>query len=459
MRKRILSSLIVLAGMGLSAPSAEADPCIDLGGTTAGNMCSWTGVYGNSNYPGKAPSPLKADLYRRINVTAEPGSPVDGQTDKKVIIFLHGGGFTASLPGAYTDMHYWAKWAANAGYLGITAQYHEAPDLAIVGSQIQPSGLPKYPDCPVAPGTTPEPARVVPCYRPVALEAMRNVQTLVRHIKGRASEFGIDPSKIYVMGDSAGSATAFNVATRSDEAGNPAFPGGAAADIAVRDAPGMWNVSSTVAGAFSSAGTGCYPTWTDLRIGQGFLGTKYAIHFGSCLVNSVSTGDAPVLAWHGLLDGYAPVDTTKDGCAYQRTVAGASSCDTRYYRPYPEVATWPGTAYETSCLYWINVVCNEVWSLASQASRVRSTTTVGGSRDASQGLCYRPADLLNRSPGGDHFISHPPCPSRAGVLSSGQPSPGFGAGLQTLSSNGGSTYVPVTSQTLARQIADRVGTP
>lgn len=432
MKLRVLLCLLVASCLGgVGAGAAHADPCTDVGGTTEGNLCRWDGTYGNSNYPGSTPAPLPAKVYRRI-YTTPGGATVDGQTNKKVIIFLHGGGWTSG-GGNYTNWINWAKWAANEGYVGITAEYFLAPSTTVdtANTEIRPAGLSQYPGC----GGT-------PCYRPIVEEAMRNVQTAVRYVKANASALGIDPTQIYVMGESAGGTNAFNVATRSDEAGNPSYAGGAAADLAVR---GNASQSSAVAGAFPVAGAGCYPTWTD-SIGGGIYAVEFNLRIGSCPLNSSLSSNEKVVIFQGLNDGYVSPQVSKDACAYQSTLTGGSyttTCEVRYYQSYYEILGLQNTSFET----WYG---NQVWQQGANASRTHS--------DTSQGLCYRPSvtDGLERKPGADHFIAQTACPSRAGITGTGDRSPGYGAG-QVISTSG--TWAPLTSKTIAKQVADAVGTP
>jgi acetyl esterase/lipase len=329
------------------------------------DLCVVDAPYGRSAFPGAVAKSLRSRMFLRSETTPA--------TNLSTVIFVHGGGF---VEGSYVLVDPYSKWAARAGFLGISVEYYLASS---VEARNQVGGF-SY-----------------------MMEAMRNVQTLVRVLK--QSSLPINPDRIYVAGHSAGAVTTYAVAIRSDEAGsmselvarqetNPLVPSTTA--------------SSTIAGAFVVGGAACgYPGWRDGVLVQG------TFTFKNCSSNISPAGDARIVMLSGLWDTVVPASQSDEACQAANDRA-AGSCTHYIYGRY-NFNFWGYIIFEQ---WW----GNEVW-------RQSPTSTHS---DQSVGNCdfqIPPGFFASDVPGGDHSLLDPnKCPARAGIDMNGKESPGFARG-------------------------------
>ena len=136
------------------------------------------------------PVALKLDLYQPAGDTV---------TRRPVIIWIHGGGFSAGDKDSGAD---WATAFARRGFVAISLGYR----LLATG----PCG-----------GTGPVPQY---CYT-AAYAAQHDAQAAVRFLRTNAGFLGIDPDRIAMAGESAGAVTSLLVGWRPDDPGTSGNPG------------------------------------------------------------------------------------------------------------------------------------------------------------------------------------------------------------------------------------------
>ena len=118
-------------------------------------------------FAGCGGQPFKGVLYRPTGVGPHP-----------VLVAVHGGGWRRGSPDTYAVL---GAWLAERGYALFAATYRFAAP-----------GKPSWP------------------------HAFHDVRAAVQNVRGRAGELGIDPSRIGLMGDSAGGNLAALVALAGD---------------------------------------------------------------------------------------------------------------------------------------------------------------------------------------------------------------------------------------------------
>lgn len=147
------------------------------------------------------PVALKLDLYQPTGDTV---------ARRPVIIWVHGGGFSAGDKSDGTD---WSTAFAQRGYVAVSLGYR----LLAPG----PCG-----------GTGPVPDY---CYT-AAYGAQHDAQAAVRWLRKNAAFLKIDPDRIAMAGESAGAVTSLLVGWRRDDpgtSGNPGPPSGIRAAVSV----------------------------------------------------------------------------------------------------------------------------------------------------------------------------------------------------------------------------------
>ena len=160
------------------------------------------------------PVALRLDLYRPRG---------DSETKRPVLIWVHGGGYTAGdkASGVATDI---GPTFARLGYVVASINYRLISS-GCGGSNIRP-------ECATA-----------------AFNAQHDAQAAVRWLRENAAKYRIDPTRIAMGGESAGAITSTLAGLRPDDpgdSGNPGFPSNIGAFVSISGGfPG---------GAFASAG-------------------------------------------------------------------------------------------------------------------------------------------------------------------------------------------------------------
>ena len=194
--------------------------------------------------PGDSPLRYRDQVFTNFTVTRdlqygtaphqETGSPValrldiyqptgDAETKRPVLIWVHGGGYTAGdkTSGVAPDI---APMFARRGYVVASINYRLISS-GCGGSNIRP-------ECGVA-----------------AFNAQHDAQAAVRWLRANAATYRIDPTRIAMGGESAGAITSTLAGLRPDDpgdSGNPGFPSNIGAFVSISGGfPG---------GAFASAG-------------------------------------------------------------------------------------------------------------------------------------------------------------------------------------------------------------
>lgn len=338
---------------------------------------AYTVKYQNTGYPFNIVTynktlngELKLRALRRVKGTASDATDMFKAQDtaRPVILWVHGGGFTA---GTRNDLEAYAKAFAQRGFVSVL------PDYALVPQQdfaTQVYGIAANA------GTTLTVTNV-------SQEAQRNIQTAVRYLRASAGTLNINPSKIYIVGTSAGAITGIRAATRPADIGTPG-------SVALRDinpatglpaAPNQGIQSSHIAGTVAISGLECFPGAPSTITISGVT-----MNIGSCAVNANAANSAKFRILHGASDGALPYSFANNTCA-----AYGSQCIgiTPYY-PYPTNEIGSGTYHSDGSVGACNYQGPAIW---------------GG------GL----------APGGDHFIADPYwCQSRAGITAQGELAPG-----------------------------------
>ena len=201
---RRLAPLLALAVLlaGCTVPRPAGDSPLRYRDLVFSNVTKAADVqYGSAPDLAGNPVDLKFDLYRPTGDTV---------TGRPVIVWVHGGGFSA---GNKTDGTDWATQFARRGYVAISLGYR----LLATG----PCG-----------GDQPVPDQ---CYT-AAYAAQHDAQAAVRFLRRHAAFLGIDPNRIAMAGESAGAVTSLLVGWRSDDpgtSGNPGWPSNIRAAVSV----------------------------------------------------------------------------------------------------------------------------------------------------------------------------------------------------------------------------------
>jgi acetyl esterase/lipase len=137
--------------------------------------------YGEATDEHGQPEVLRLDLYQPAGDTA---------TNRPVIVWVHGGGFTRGDKGDSLPVQYATRWAKR-GYVSASINYRLREDGSGGG----------------------------------ALDAQHDAQAAVRWFRANAATLGIDPDRLGIGGTSAGAITSLLVNYHSDDPGSSGNPG------------------------------------------------------------------------------------------------------------------------------------------------------------------------------------------------------------------------------------------
>jgi dienelactone hydrolase len=154
-----------------------------------------------------------------------PKLAVDPETARPAMVWIHGGGFKAGGKKAATN--HAVEWASR-GYVVVNIDYRLDQDNRCQDIQD---------------GVTVPPTEIEQC-RNAIIAAQHDAQAAVRWLRANAGQLDLDPTKIAVMGASAGAVTAVNVAYNAHDPGTSNdLPGpssvGAAAALSGAAYPGI----------------------------------------------------------------------------------------------------------------------------------------------------------------------------------------------------------------------------
>jgi predicted esterase len=136
------------------------------------------------------PIPLKLDLYQPSGDTV---------TKRPAVVWIHGGGFCCGdkSGGPSADL---AQKFAKLGYVTVSINYRLISN-GCTGGNITSA-----------------------CYQ-AAIDAQHDAQAAVRFLRANAAQYGVDPTRIGIGGDSAGAIAATAAAARQDDPGDSGNPG------------------------------------------------------------------------------------------------------------------------------------------------------------------------------------------------------------------------------------------
>lgn len=198
---RGVAALSVLIMFGCSSGSSSDAPAPETaGGDPSGEaqvyrMATFTVditydvVYaqGQSHSNWNAPDPVTKDLLLDVY------SPVNDETARPAMIFIHGGGFTGGSKATLPPSDF-ARYFAERGFVGVAINYRLLGDYGTIP--------PSFADAIDAiPGLTDEDRDQSKAMYP----ATRDAKAALRWLAANAAEYGVDPNLISVAGGSAGS--------------------------------------------------------------------------------------------------------------------------------------------------------------------------------------------------------------------------------------------------------------
>lgn len=210
-----------------------------------------------------------------VELKLDIGRPI-GKGPFPAILFFHGGGWQQ---GNKSHMHKWIRKVAASGFVGVSVGYRFAPTF-------------KWPS------------------------QVEDAKTAVRYLRARASSLGIDPSRIGVMGESAGGYLALMLAVTSPsdgfegEAGYPEFSSSvqtvvsyvSAADFTL---PGLALSPEMEAEMLKYYQKSLNEVRTDFT---GATGPDDPILKKISVITYVNKGDAPVLMFYGDSDPFVSIE-------------------------------------------------------------------------------------------------------------------------------------------------------
>ncbi|MEL7296385.1 MAG: carboxylesterase family protein [Pseudomonadota bacterium] len=146
-------------------------------------------VYGQglSHSSWNAPSPITQDLLLDIYV------PMNDQTERPAMVFIHGGGFVGGDKGTSAPVEF-ARYFAERGFVSLSINYRLLGDYGTV-----PQGfVDAADDIPLL--TNDERDQIKAMY-----PATRDAKAAIRWLSANAESYGVDANQISVIGGSAGS--------------------------------------------------------------------------------------------------------------------------------------------------------------------------------------------------------------------------------------------------------------
>jgi dienelactone hydrolase len=181
-RLTLAAALVVAVLVGLLAPAGEAMPASGRFVTSQYTDAQLTTVanqqYGTAENHAGVDVALKLDLYL---------PPAGGPANRPLVVLVHGGGFTS---GDKANMASTAKGYARLGYVAASIGYRLDPGANAATDQAR--------------------------WLNAALDAIDDGMEAVRWLRSKAATYGIDPTRIALVGSSAGGAIALGVGAAND---------------------------------------------------------------------------------------------------------------------------------------------------------------------------------------------------------------------------------------------------
>lgn len=226
--------------------------------------------------------PIERDIvYATIDgadLHLDVARPQEGDGPFPLVVFFHGGGFSA---GDKANNHGHIRRVAEHGFVGATVQYRFAP---------------KYP-------------------MPAQAE---DAQCAIRFLRSRAQDFGIDPTRVAAVGDSAGGALALLMGLMDETSPIQARCGYdqpfkvqavvnyyGATDMTIPRPPATPEMEAEVRRFYGKSSE---------EVRKGMFGTldRSDPVFKKCSpITYVDTGDPPILTFHGTADQFVNIEQAR----------------------------------------------------------------------------------------------------------------------------------------------------
>lgn len=207
----------------------------------------------NLDYLG-ANTDLKLDIHY-------PNPSIDPLPQRPLVVLVHGGSF---YTGSKSDFTAYAQQLARKGYVAASVEYRLGWNYLGNGSACSGD---------------------MNGFRYAMYRALQDVNAAIRFLSYHASNYGIDPNNVFLLGQSAGAFTVLNAAFLDQTEANLLYPSAYVDLGSIDSASNAWQATYQLKGVFNWCG--------------GVLDTTILD----------ANEQIPVLSMHGLLDNVVPVDT------------------------------------------------------------------------------------------------------------------------------------------------------